>query len=140
MGRAARAARLRAQTLQVDVGSDLVRHVDPAQGGRFLTAVESLRTEVETEEGWTLPRLRVGVDPELDRAEFVIHVWGESIVRDAVGESVFGDPASIMVGRLRSVARTHQTQLQGPEPPPPFEADVDTRSATDIIAALREQP
>jgi hypothetical protein len=45
-----------------------------------------------------------------------------------------------MVGRLRSVARTHQTPLQGPEPPPPFEADVDARSATDIITALREQP
>ncbi|MGH3934587.1 MAG: FHIPEP family type III secretion protein, partial [Pseudonocardiaceae bacterium] len=136
----ARSVRLRAQTLQVDVGSDLIRHVDPNQGGRFLTAVESLRVEVETEEGWTLPRLQVGVDPELGRVEFVIRVWGESIVRDAVGDSVFGDPASIMIGRLRTVARMHQEQLQGPEPPPPFEADVDTRSATDIIAALREQP
>ncbi len=136
----ARSAQLRAQTLQVDVGSDLVRHVDPGQGGRFLTAVESLRAEVETEEGWMLPRLRVGADPELDRTEFIIRVWGKSIVRDAVEDSIFGDPVSTMVGRLRSVARTHQTQLQGPEPPPPFEADVDTLSVTDIIAALREQP
>ena len=136
----ARQAQLRAQALQVGVGTDLIRHVDPGQEGRFLTAVEDLRAEVETEEGWTLPRLRVGMDPELDRAEFVIHVWGEPVVRDAVEDSVFGDPASIMVGRLRSVARTHRTQLQGSEPPPPFEAHVDRLSATDIMAVLRKEP
>lgn len=136
--RMAVAAELRSRAVQVDVATGLIGHVDPDQGGDFLQAVHRLRAEVETDSGWTLPRVLVTADDDLGPGRFVIRVWGDPVVEYEVGGA--SDPTGFIVAQLRVVTRTHRTVLLLPEPPPPFEAGVDECSPADIIDYLGGRP
>lgn len=103
----------RTQALRIDLGSELVRQVDP-RGRRLLDAVERVRADVATNDGWTLPQVRLAASGA--PSALTIRVWGAVVVDEDLGDVPLG-PIPVVAARLREVARTHGELLRAPAPP-----------------------
>ncbi len=70
---------LKQEILELDLGYQLVKLADPAQGGDILSRIKSMRKKIATDYGFLIPQIRIRDNLHLDPNQYKILLKGISI-------------------------------------------------------------
>ncbi len=75
---------LKQEILELDLGYQLVKLADPAQGGDILSRIKSMRKKIATDYGFLIPQIRIRDNLHLQPNEYEILLKGVSIGRGTI--------------------------------------------------------
>ncbi len=75
---------LKQEILELDLGYQLVKLADPAQGGDILSRIKSMRKKIATDYGFLIPQVRIRDNLHLQPNEYEILLKGVSIGRGEI--------------------------------------------------------